>query len=590
MKLFKAGLHVNGSHLSDGDVRCYVTFANPAEYEQRLEEARQRSQTERSAVFWVASLSQAIDRETTELYRSREILARRERSAQTRDEAGLVAEERLRQRRHQDQLRRLLQQALLGGVVYFRGNERSVGNAGDVKGAVSTVLGQILPEVYDRFREAAAKVGTQDLNALLTNEDLRGLTPVFTELQLVRSQDGKVIFNTDTGPLAVVFSVIENRTSYGDVADGRYLVDEFAREPFGWDFDAVRLFVVALLRAGKIEATSKGQVIDSALSLESRTTFPNNNLFRQASFRPKVGVDFVQISDAAFHFQEVFGREISELEQGVVAKALRDEIGRHEEDVQDALSLLIRHRLPGQDILQSALNQMRAVRTGNDETAIRTFNTSYNEIKEGVKRARELSNALNETAIHVLQRAQRACSEIWGFLQTEHDVTDATREVARELTDLLAREAFFRELPLIDQHSALLEREYRGRLEAALQKRAQAYQEALSRLYATPGWRELSSEQQKQVADPLLSRASNDGAAHLPIPLLRADVDACPARLEEAVERVLSLVEGNRLARVDAGSYFSDGIETEREFEEALEAFRTHCLELIRSGKKLLIK
>jgi hypothetical protein len=81
---------------------------------------------------------------------------------------------------------------------------------------------------------------------------------VFTNLNLVRDQGGKPVFKTASGPLGEVLARIENRTSYGEVAGGRYLTDEFAKEPFGWDFDVVRLFVIALLRAGKIEATSKG--------------------------------------------------------------------------------------------------------------------------------------------------------------------------------------------------------------------------------------------------------------------------------------------------------------------------------------------
>src|SRR5690606_8023054 len=164
------------------------------------------------------------------------------------------------------------------------------------------VLAQALPEVFDRFEEAAARVGKKDLESLMTTENLRGLTSTFTDLNLVRDQGGKPVFNTDSGSLAEVLSRIENRTSYGEVATGRYLTDEFAKEPFGWDFDIVRLFVIALLRAGKLEATSKGQVIESALSLDARNTFTNNNLFRQASFRPKVGLEFGNVADAGEHF------------------------------------------------------------------------------------------------------------------------------------------------------------------------------------------------------------------------------------------------------------------------------------------------
>ena len=120
------------------------------------------------------------------------------------------------------------------------------------------VLAQALPEVFGRFKEAAARVGKKDLESLMTTENLRGLSSVFTNLSLVRDQGGKPVFNTKAGSFKEVLSRIQNRTTYGDVATGRYLTDEFAKEPFGWDFDMVRLLVIALLRAGKLEATSKG--------------------------------------------------------------------------------------------------------------------------------------------------------------------------------------------------------------------------------------------------------------------------------------------------------------------------------------------
>jgi hypothetical protein len=57
----------------------------------------------------------------------------------------------------------------------------------------------------------------------------------------------------------------------------------------GWEFDTVRLLVVALARAGKIEATSKGQTIESALSIDARNTFENNNLFTSEFVPPQKG-------------------------------------------------------------------------------------------------------------------------------------------------------------------------------------------------------------------------------------------------------------------------------------------------------------
>jgi hypothetical protein len=109
VKLFKAGLFLNGRLVVEGDIPTYLSLAEAGkEYAECVDEARRRSQTETKAIFWVAALDEAIDRETVELFRSKEILSRKERGAQTKDETALVAEEKVRLRRHQDELRRLL--------------------------------------------------------------------------------------------------------------------------------------------------------------------------------------------------------------------------------------------------------------------------------------------------------------------------------------------------------------------------------------------------------------------------------------------------------------------------------------------------
>ena len=592
VKVFKAGLYLGSRFSVDGDIPVHLTLAEAGkDHEERVAESRKRSQTETKSIFWIAALDEAIDRETVELFRSKEILSRKERGAQTKDETALVAEEKLRQRRHQDELRRLIKQSLLTGTIFFRGNDRSPDDtATDIGRTTAKVLAQALPEVFDRFEEAAARVGKKDLELLMTTENLRGLSAVFTDLSLVRDQGGKPVFSTEAGSLAEVFSRIENRTSYGEMATGRYLTDEFAKEPFGWDFDVVRLFVIALLRAGKLEATSKGQVIESALALDARNTFPNNNLFRQASFRPKVGLDFKDVVDASERFKEVFGREISELEQGVVANAIREEIDRHHEELHEVHTTLVQHSLPGAEVLRSALDQMRSIRAGKEDHAILTFNAAYKELKEAIKRGAELSQVLTETRLHDISRARKALEVVWPFLKEEPDLTDDDREDAEKLADLMAKETFFRDMPAIDQHARALEQEHKRRHEEAAQARTAAYENAAKKLRATPGWDQLGEDQQQRVSGPLVSRAAPDGATAMAIPLLRSDLVACSGRLSIAIEEMLRSVDGNRIVRVAASGYFTGGIETEEQLDQALSGLKEQCLELIGTGKKVLVQ
>jgi hypothetical protein len=591
VKPFKGGLFLNGREVEKGDIEVHLTLAEPEELDSAIDEARRRSQAEKNAIFWVAALDDAIDRETVEFYRSKEILSRKERGAQTKDETALVSEEKRRQRRHQDELRRLLRQALLTGTVFFRGNDRSPDpSATDVGRAAAQVLAASLPDVFDRFEEAAARVTKKDLDVLTTSENLQGLTPVFSDLGLVRSENGQVVLDTESGPLAEVLGRIENRTSYGEMPSGRSLVDHFAAEPYGWEFETVRLFVLSLLRAGKIQMTSGGQPIDSAVSLEARNVFGNNNLFRQATFQPKKGLEFPEVVEASESFKDTFGQSVAELEQGAVAREIREQVEQCEEGVRDAYSLLASNALPGADVLSEALSQMSAIRRSGESQTILTFNASHKNLKEAIKRAAELNQTLAQAQIEDVKRARIALTDRWPFLSTEPDITDEEREHAAQLEDILQRETFFRNLPDLDQHARALEQAFEARRTAAIEGRCAAYGEALSSLKGIPGWEQLDTEQQEEVSTTLRSRSDAASADSMPIPFLREQIEACPQLLSKATEEMLRMLDGNRIEPLNVASYFAGGIETEEQLEAALDGLRERVRELIAAGKKVFIQ
>jgi hypothetical protein len=592
-KTFKAGLAIHGREITSGDMMFQIHLAEDGkDFDGLAAELRTRSQQERKHVFWAIALTDAIDRETVELFRSKEMLARKERETKGEDTPALIAEERVRLRRHNDELRRLLRAACLTGRIYFRGNDRSpTDHAVDVGKTTVDVLGQVLPEVFDRFKEAAAKATDvkRGTDALFTAENLQGLPSVFGTIGLLRDEKGKTVFRTESGTLKEVLDRIDERANYGDTASGRYLTDEFAKEPFGWDFEVVRLLVLSLLRAGKIEATSKGQTIESVTGLEARDTFSNNNLFRQAAFRPKKGIEFEELVKASEAFRDTFGSEVKELNAGAIVAELRKEVARNEDTVASALATLTAHRLPGGTVLDSAIGQIKAILRGSEDNAIATFNTSHRGIKDAIKRAVELEQVLSEPRLHDLERARKAQGVLWSFLSQESDITDEQRTRAASLQDLLARESFFKELPSIEQHTTAIETEYARREDEALDARIAAYTKAFDKLIKTPGWSEIDEDQQRRLANPF-ERGKKRGAEHVPIPQLRADRDACEGRLRAAVAELRRIIDGERVVTVSVGSYFAGGVETEEQLEAALDGVREECARLIGAGKKVIVQ
>jgi hypothetical protein len=592
-KTFKAGLTIHGREVTSGDMVFQVYLADDGkEFDTLAAELRTRSQQERKDVFWAIGLTDSIDREAVELFRSKEMLARKERETKGEDTPALIAEERVRMRRHSDELRRLLRAACLSGRIFFQGNDRSpTDRAVDVGKTAAEVLGQVLPGVFERFKEAAARATDvkKGTDALFTAENLQGLPGVFGGLGLLRDEKGKTVFRTESGPLKEVLDRIEERANYGDTASGRYLTDELAKEPFGWDFEVVRLLVLSLLRAGRVEATSKGQTFDTVIGVEARETFSNNNMFRVASFRPKKGIEFEQLVKASEAFRETFGSEVKELNAGAIVSELRGEVARHEDTVFSALSILNAHRLPGGAVLEGAVGQMKSILRGSEDNAIATFNASYRAIKDTIKRAVELEQVLSEPRIHDLDRARKAQSSLWGFLSHEADITDEQRTRAANLSDLLARETFFKELPSIEQHTKSIETEYARRFNEALNARVTAYTKALAQLIKTPGWVDIDEAQQRRLSEPF-ERGQRRESESTPIQQLRADRDACEGRLRAAIAELRRMIDGERLVTVSVGSYFAEGIETEEQLESALDGIREECARLIGAGKKVIVQ
>ena len=590
-KTFKAGLAIHGREVTSGDMMFQVHLADDGkDCDGLATELRTRSQQERKHVFWAIALSDAIDRETVELFRSKEMLARKERETKGEDTPALIAEERVRLRRDNDALRRLLRAACLSGRIYFRGNDRSPSDrAVDVGKTVAEVLGQVLPEVFDRFKEAAAKATDvkKGTDAIFTAENLQGLPNVFGSIGLLRDEKGKTVFRTESGPLKEVLDRIEERANYGDTASGRYLNDEFAKEPFGWDFEVVRLLVLSLLRAGKVEATSKGRTIDGVTGVEARDTFSNNNLFRQAAFRPKKGIEFEELVKASEAFRDAFGSEVRELNAGAIVAELRKEVAKNEDTVSSALGTLTAHRLPGGDVLNDAIDQMKAILRGSEDAAIATFNTSHRAIKDAIRRAVELGQTLSGARLEGLERARTVQTRLWSFLGQESHIADELRTRAASLEDLLARETFFKELPSIEQHMKAIDAEYGRRFRQALDARATAYAEAFDSLVRTPGWSEVDEDQQHRLAEPF-ERGRRRDAETTPIPQLRADRDACDGRLRTAIAELRRIIDGERVVTVCVGSYFAGGIETEEQLDAALNGVREECARLIGAGKKVI--
>jgi hypothetical protein len=253
------------------------------------------------------------------------------------------------------------------------------------------------------------------------------------------------------------------------------------------------------------------------------------------------------------------------------------------------LSVLRAARLPGIDQIDNAAQQMRSIQRGSEENAIKTFTATHKLLKDAIQRVAELSRCLTEPALRDIERARAALARL-PVLIAEPDFDPDLAERGRALSDILAKETFFRELPAIDQTAKAIEDDFERRLKAAIAARVTAYLDAHDKLEATPGWEKLTQAQKDEIARPIRQGTNQSTEGATSPQQVRSDTELCRSRLDAAVQRVYELLEGARLATVSVGRYFTGGIETEEQLEQALTGLREEFSRLIGEGKKIIVR
>lgn len=75
---------------------------------------------------------------------------------------------------------------------------------------------------------------------------------------------------------------------------------------------------------------------------------------------------------------------------------MRKEIERHEEDLERIFGIMRSTQLPGIEMVENAVNQIRAIRRGSDQNAITTFNAGHRSIKDAIQRGADLARVLTD--------------------------------------------------------------------------------------------------------------------------------------------------------------------------------------------------
>lgn len=236
-----------------------------------------------------------------------------------------------------------LQNAFLKGSFVFRGKSQAVATRGtELLAACKAQVQQVAADVFHRFKEAPVNVETNLAERLLQTRDLSTIAAAVDPLGLVKKQGNTTRIN-DTHPALV--ALLDYLRKHGEV-DGRKLLDDFGRAPFGWFKDTTRYLVAALLLAGRLRLRVASQWLKVA-GEKAAEGLKNNHAFAKvdvATNDETVSQD--TLLRAASRLLGVTGQNILPLPQ-TVSRGVQEHFPRFQRDYASLAAELTAAGLPG---------------------------------------------------------------------------------------------------------------------------------------------------------------------------------------------------------------------------------------------------
>lgn len=580
-KRFTGALQVRNETLVKGDIVFQVRVIGPGEdREEAVREARALTQQPENEelITWTLSLSDGAERAVAEVFRSERMLRK---SPATQEEERLQREERRRAEEAGRELQEELERCLCSGRIFFRGNDRSPDDsAAQARSVAKGVLGPALELIYHRFDEADVRVRSSDVEAILTSENLAALPPCYSDLEVVRTVEGQVSLITDEGPAHTALTWIRDETASHKAPSGKELEHHFGNPPYGWSLELLQLLVGVLLRAGSITVTAGSQEIKKAVSPEAKRELTNNTRFRGLTVRPRKSesVDPSEVREAAQLLEQRFGQSVRAVTPDGVAGLIREVLCERIETVEQSLDMARRLRVPGEDTLQQALGALRRMRDSDDEGAIRAFLESVEVVQKGVSRASGIEAKVTDETQELLNSARQAEGEVARVLDERLDDSSPVRKRLDQLRDILSREKFYDDLPVLRTATEEILDAFSELYEEAFQARRSAYKQALEDLKAMPGWPELDDVDRDAITATIRSRAEEDSLKEPwrepgQLALLEEQARAASVHLEEAKHEAREALSPEAVS-ISVRQIVPPEIRSEEDLEVALKSIR----------------
>jgi hypothetical protein len=376
-----------------------------------------------------------------EIFQCEEIHRRHRTEAAEKEVADFVRAQGQRAETLKRDLDAALQNAFLKGSFVFRGKPQAVTTRGtELLAACKSQVQQVAAEVFHRFKEAPENVETNLAERLLQTRDLSTIASAVDPLELVQKKGNETRIN-DAHPALI--AILDHLKKHGEV-DGRKVLDDFGRAPFGWFKDTTRYLVAALLIAGRIRLRVGAPWIkvSGEKALEG---LKNNNAFLKVDVATNdETVSAETLLRAANRLLSVTGQNILPMPQNV-SRGVQEYFPKFQRDYASLAAELTTAGLPGADRAGRLQKQLSQVLQGDASEAPTVIGAEECELIDNLIWARDVRKAFEQKLDDTARAAGDLLREIplLPKIGAAEVLLRESEMLRTELAGFLEREDFF---------------------------------------------------------------------------------------------------------------------------------------------------
>jgi hypothetical protein len=301
-------------------------------------------------------------------------------------------------------------------------------------------LSHVAAEVFPSYKQASQNLDSNIAEKLLLAPDLSVIPSGIDPLGIVDKAGAATKIRIDHPALVSVLDYLKTR---GEV-DGRKLLDDFNRAPYGWFKDTTRYLVGGLLISQSIRIKVGGQWLE-AVGPKATEALKNNNTFTKIDVATNdKQIPQETLNRAAKRLLDLTGEKVLPMAPRI-SQAVLKYFPAFRNEYSPLAVELTSSCLPGSDRAQSLAKQLAQILDRDASDAPLTLGPEESSIVENLEWAREVRKALDNELGHDAKEAATLAAGIAalpkvGVLEKLADSTAAMRD---ELQECLSREDFY---------------------------------------------------------------------------------------------------------------------------------------------------